>query len=205
MTDSIITNSIYRVTLNGTVSKFLDSEDLIMSNSNSFICLGDDTSESSFKYTSLRFLDVLSVNSQQIILIEHISDSSTTYFYLLLNGESPSNCHKFPTSVSSVSEITSLDQVPTGPTTFRINQLLSLHPSSPHVLGVGSVVVYSPCLGCSWYLLPVSHSAEAEYRVDLDKAGILSTVYFSCNCIQCFWTRGETHYVRLGIFVKLHH
>ncbi|XP_063675964.1 uncharacterized protein LOC134812460 isoform X2 [Bolinopsis microptera] len=167
VTDSIITNSIYRVTLDGTVSKFLDSD------SNSFICSGDDTPKSSFKYTSLRFLDVLSVNSKQIILMEHISDSTTTYFYLLLNGESPTTCHKFPTSVSSVSESTSLDQVPTGPTTFRIDQLLSLHPSSPHVLGLGSVVVYSPCFGCSWYLLPVSHSAEpdAGYRVDLDKAG----------------------------------
>ena len=174
--DSITTNSIYSISPQGDDSEFLDAVDLVMSETNSFVCLGGKKMKSSVEYTSLRFIDVFSIDSasKQIILIEEISDSISSYFYLVRDGQNPSTCHKFPGSVSSVTETTPLGQVTAGSTPFRIDRLYSLHDSSPHVLGVGSVVIYSPCLACSWYLLPISHSDADGYRVHLDKAGIIS-------------------------------
>ena len=174
--EGITTNSIYRGDSLGNVSKLLDAEELSISGDTQFVCLGDKSSTSSVKYTSLRFLDVLSMDSvsQKIVLIEETTDSVTSYLYLLLSSDSSSTCYRFPSSVSPVTKLTPLVNVSPGSTSFQLNRLYSLHPSSPHVLGVGSVVVYSPCFGCSWYLLPVSHTTPGqEYMIDLDKAGIL--------------------------------
>lgn len=173
----LTTNSIYRGDSLGNISKLLDAEELIISGKNSFVCLGEKAGTSSVKYTSLRLLDILSVDtvSEKIVLIEETTESIISYLYLLLKSDSSSTCYRFPASVSPVTKLTPLHNVPPGSTTFKLNKLYSLHPSSPHVLGVGSVVVYSPCFGCSWYLLPVSHVGLGEkYRVELDKAGILS-------------------------------
>ncbi|KAL5265581.1 hypothetical protein ACHWQZ_G006338 [Mnemiopsis leidyi] len=170
----ITTNSIYRGDSLGNISKLLDAEELSISGKNNFVCLGEKSATSNVKYTSLRLLDILSVDtvSEKIVLIEETTESIISYLYLLLKSDSSSTCYRFPASVSPVTKLTPLHNVPPGSTTFKLNKLYSLHPSSPHVLGVGSVVVYSPCFGCSWYLLPVSHVGLGEkYRVELDKAG----------------------------------
>ena len=126
------------------------------------------STKENLSYTQLLFLDILSANGQDLILYELKRSSSTTYHSLLRHTNT---CNRFPATVSTVTVTTLLGDVPSGSTSVKITKLYPVSEASPHVLAVGSVVLYSPCLGCVWYLLPVSHSPTQDYVVATDMSG----------------------------------
>ena len=79
---------------------------------------------------NITLLDIMASSERELILFNRDDDLIAATMI-----EDSSSCVTFPSSVGEVVEMTVLDEVASGSTSFHLNKFYSLQKQSPHVIG----------------------------------------------------------------------